>query len=106
MECFRAYIMGTSSTDECETNLKAILRGCETLGIPLAANKVEGSTTVIIFLSIKLNTTDMIKCLPDVKLQCLQTKIKEWINCKVAKKRDILSILGELAHASPLAGLS
>ena len=92
--------MGTSSTDECETNLKAILRGCEILGIPIAAHKVEGPTTVIIFLGIELNTTDMIMHLPDVKLQCLKTTIKKWLNRKAAKKRDILSIIGELAHAS------
>ena len=55
---------------------------------------------MIIFLGIELNTTDMIMRLPDVKLQCLKTTIKKWLNRKAAKKRDILSIIGELAHAS------
>ena len=68
--------MGASSMDECETNLTRQFRGCEILGIPIAAHRVEGPTTVIIiFLRIELNTTDTIMHLPDVKLQCIKTTI-------------------------------
>ena len=92
--------MGPPASDVCSTNLKTLLRQCEILGMPVAVHKVEGPNTVIVFLGIEFDTAHMTMRLPDEKLQRLKVRIGEWLNRKAAKKREVLSIIGELAHAS------
>lgn len=92
--------MGERQSDECKQNLEAILSWCRTLGIPVADHKVEGPTSELVFLGIEFSTSDMIMRLPDEKLQRLKHTIGDWLNRKAAKKREILSIIGELVHAA------
>jgi hypothetical protein len=47
------------------------------LGIPIATHKVEGPTTLLIFLGIEFNTVGMTMQPPQQKLQCLKALIAE-----------------------------
>jgi len=86
---YRRFPHNASSKEECDQNLALILQTCEALRVPLAIKKLEGPTTVIIFLEIELDTFKMEMRLPAEKLQLR----------KAANKREMLSLIGKLAHA-------
>lgn len=92
--------MGAPNSEECERNLKLMLRVCELLGLPVATHKVEGPTTGLDFLGIEFDTVHMIMRLPTQKLERLKQLLNQWLEKKAARKRAILSLIGELAHAS------
>jgi len=72
------------------------------ISIQVADHKVEGPVTILVFLGIDLDTTDMIMHLPEEKLQLKTSTIREWLNRKAAKKREIPSIVDELVHATKI----
>ena len=92
--------MGPPSSPICQQNLNLLIRICSYLGVPLALEKVEGPSTVLPFLGIVLDTTRMEARLPDEKLTRLKEEVSLWINRTDAKKREILSLVGSLQHAT------
>ena len=90
---------GTPNSEQCATNLEILLQWCCELGIPLAIEKIEGPSYIIIFLGIELDTTAMSMRLPEEKQQHLQALIQTWLKWKAALKRDLLSLIGKLVHA-------
>jgi len=44
--------LGKARSDECTQNLQLILTGCTQVGLPVAANKVDGPATTLEFLGI------------------------------------------------------
>ena len=91
---------GQAETTECKNNLDTIIKCCDELGLPLATEKVEGPTKVLTFLGIEIDTGHMVLRLPRDKLVRLQQLIASWISRKAATKRDLLSLIGELSHAT------
>jgi hypothetical protein len=83
--------VGAPGSPECERNLELLLRVCDMLGIPIATHKVEGPTTLLIFLGIEFDTVRMTMQLPQEKLQRLKALIAEWCHKSTAKKRAVLS---------------
>lgn len=82
---------------------KALATATQTLaelGIPLAPDKVEGPTTCLTFLGIELDTVAMTARLPEDKLRRLQAMLLAWQDRKVCTKRELLSIVGVLQHAT------
>ena len=59
--------MGPPNTQICHQNLRLLTEVCAMLGIPLALEKVEGSSTILEFLGILLDTTRMEARLPPEK---------------------------------------
>jgi len=70
------------------------------LGIPLAMDKVEGPSHCLTFLGIILDTQKMQARLPDDKLSRVKQQLSNWLHRKKATKREILSLVGSLQHAS------
>jgi len=62
--------------------------------------KVEGPSTVLPFLGIMLDTMAMEARLPEEKLHKLRNEVAEWVDRTDAKKREILSLVGSLQHAT------
>ncbi len=91
---------GHPNSSECQHNLEVLKSECSNLGVPLAEEKIEGPVTSLTFLGIELDTTRMIMCLPEGKLQSLRRLIEEWTLKRAATKRAMLSLIGELAHAA------
>ena len=75
---------------------------CSILGIPLALEKVEGPSDSLTFLGITLDTQSMQARLPDDKLQRIRQQVGAWLSPKKRKatKREILSLVGLLQHAT------
>ena len=72
---------------------------CEFLGVPLAPNKIEGPSQVIVYLGIEIDSINMIIRLPENKLKKLNDELKCWHNRKKCTKRELLSLIGSLSFA-------
>ena len=94
--------MGREGTAECSVNLSLLLELCKRLGLPLKWQKLEGPSTTLTFLGILLDTKTMEMRLPAAKLKELKELIIKWRARKAGKKRDVLSLIGKLAHAAKI----
>ena len=92
--------IGPPNSNICQQNLDTIKQICDILGVPLALEKVEGPATSLSFLGITLDTVTMEARLPPEKLRRLQLLVTEWLDKSKATKRDILSLVGHLQHAT------
>ena len=92
--------IGPASSTLCQENLSTFQEVCRELGIPLAVEKVEGPSTSLTFLGIVLDTAHMEIRLPDEKLQRIQKDLVSWLGRKKATKKEILSLVGLLQHAT------
>ena len=95
-------LMGPPTSSRCEKNLEEVKSTCEWLGIPLTIEKVTGPTTLLTFLGITLDTVQMKACLPPEKLDRMQKTVASWFPKRKATKRDILSLVGLLQHATKI----
>jgi hypothetical protein len=94
--------MGGKSSPECSHNLDLLIQLCNRLGIPLKWQKLEGPATMLTFLGIVLDTHRMEMRLPEGRLEELKQLITKWMDRKAGKKRDVLSVIGKLAHAAKI----
>ena len=91
---------GAPDSDECDRNFQVMLQIFNELGVPYALAKCEGPTTVLIFLGIEIDTVKHKLRLPAEKLRRLQETIEAWRGRKKCLKRELLSLIGQLQHAS------
>lgn len=92
-------IFGAPDTQECKRNISQVLERCAKLGVPIAAHKTEGPSTIITFLGIELNTRSMTIRLPDEKLSRLKKEIQQWNGRYSCTKQELQSLVGQLHHA-------
>ena len=92
--------LGPPESPVCAHNLDTIKKVCSLLGIPLALEKVEGPSACLTFLGNTLDTQRMEARLPDGKMQRIRTMVAAWLSRKKATKREILSLVGLLQHAT------
>ena len=92
--------LGSPGTLMCPHNLQVIQGVRHQLGVLLALEKVEGPSKSLTFLGILLDTENMEARLPHDKLQCIRAQIATWLGRQKAKKREILSLVGLLQHAT------
>ena len=93
-------LMGPPQSSICYKNLEVVKDVCAQLGIPLALEKVEGPSESLPFLGITLDTQSMEARLPADKLKRIVTLVSSWLTRKKATKREILSLVGLLQHAT------
>ena len=91
---------GRPQASECDENLAKALSICNELGVPVATNKLEGPTTCLTLLGLQLDSQDGIISLPAVKLQKVKSTIAEWLTRRACTKRQLLSVIGTLHHAT------
>ncbi len=87
-------------SDECQQNLAKILETCQLLGVPIETDKTDGPTKCITFLGMELDSLHRTIRLPADKLARLKMLLNDWVGKKAVKKRDLLSLIGILHHAS------
>ena len=93
-------IIGPPHSHVCKQNLDTFMQLCDNLGIPLASEKIEGPSTSLSFLGICLDTACMEIRLPNDKLSRIRLTLAQWLHKKKATKREILSLVGLLQHAT------
>ena len=92
--------LGSPDSSTCAQNLFTIKTVCAELGIPLALEKVEGPSDCLTFLGITLDTNKMEARLPVEKLHRIRNLLSTWLHKRKATKREILSLVGLLQHAT------
>ena len=63
--------LGKPNSTECADNVQLMLSTCEKAGVPIEANKSEGTASCITFLGIEIDTVTMELRLPKEKLSQL-----------------------------------
>ena len=91
--------VGAPDSNECQQAIALALKICEWLGVHVSMHKLEGPSTLIVFLGILLDTEKGELRLPPEKLARLRELITQWQGKKSCTKREILSLIGHLQHA-------
>ena len=92
--------MGRAESDECQVNMALMHQTCHEAGLPLEPSKTQGPCPILTFLGIELDTISMEMRLPQDKLRNTFDSLIQWRGRKACRKRDLLSLIGNLAHAS------
>ena len=90
--------LGAPGTGECGNNLHEILALCQDLGLPIACEKCEGPSQVLVFLGIEVDMVKLKLRLPKDKLRKLKILVGERKNLKSCKRRELESLWGHLCH--------
>ena len=77
-----------------------IQQTCQNLGVSLSLEKLESPSCSLTFLGIEIDTIQMEAHLTAVKLILINKQLTSWLKKRKAKKREILSLVGSLQHAS------
>lgn len=92
-------LLGHPNSDECAIALHTTLATCHELGVPLAADKVEGPAPLLTFLGIQLNTMTMSLGLPADKLASLRDLLLRIQGMKcIRNAHQLQSLIGHLNH--------
>ena len=94
------FFIANSSHRLCQQDMDTFLSFCARLGVPIAADKLEGPTTSLVYLGIEIDSVAMCIRLPKEKLSKLKLMLGQWSNRKKARKRVLLSLIGMLGFAS------
>ena len=90
--------LGPPKSNQCQSNVETMHEVCEQLGLPMEPKKDEGPATAITFLGIELDSVAMEIRLPPEKLDRLRGELTTWRKWKAGKKRELLSLIGQLSH--------
>ena len=93
-------ILAPPGSSRCRQELEGLLALFGRLQVPVAAEKVEGPSTRLVFLGIVIDTSRMCLRLPSEKLDNLRTMVADWLPKKSCLIRDLQSLVGKLQHAS------
>ena len=92
------YIVSPPNSSECARAVEILGQTCAQLGVPMAANKSEGSVTSLVFLGIVIDTVAGELRLPDDKLQQLRSLLQRWGSRRACRRRELESLIGILNH--------
>ena len=97
--------MGQADSARCHYNFKVIQQTCQNLGVLQALEKLEGPSHSLTFLGIEKDTIRMEVRLPKAKLTLTTKQLTTWLKRRKATRREILSLVGPLQHASKVIRL-
>ena len=89
-----------AGTSHDNSQLRIALRTCQMLGVPTAPDKVHEPSNVLTFLGIEIDSTSLQLRLPEPKLTELRQTLERWREKNSCTKRELLSLVGQLHHAS------
>ena len=98
--------IGLPYSDECLHNISIMHTICEKAGMPIEHRKSEGPSTSLVFLGIEIDSVRGVLRLPEEKLQVIRRMVATWRQRKACRKRELLSLIGTLAHASKVVRVS
>ena len=94
------FFCGPRSSTSCQEALDTAIPLCSRLGLPVAPEKIEGPTTSLTFLGIRLDSVTMSLSLPRDKLLSMKKLLNSWHNRRTASKHELQELLGHLNHAA------
>ena len=81
-------------------NREIALATCHELGVPIAAHKVEGPTTQLVFLGLELDTAEQVLRLPEGKMARITAELEKWERRVSCSRRELQELIGLLQHAA------
>ena len=93
-------LVGPAGQDHCQNYVRAMLALCGNLCVPVAMDKLEGPASTLTFLGITLDTVNQELRLPADKLREISQAVTDWLGCRTATERELLSLIGKLAFAA------
>lgn len=90
-------LFGPSGEPQCK-NLELTLQICSELGVPVAEGEAVGPTTVLTYLWMELDTTQLELRLLKDKLLRAQGIIARWRHRRGCTKQKLLFLIGLLQH--------
>ena len=88
------------NSPECTRAVGKLLNLLEWLGFLVVVEKREGPATTLEFLGFEVDSGAMEVRLPARKLAELNSLLRQWQGRKVARRRELDSLVGKLVHAS------
>lgn len=85
---------------ECGRNLEIMLTTCERAGFQVQRSKVASPCQVVEFLGIIIDTQRKELRISEERMTEIRSLLDQWLNRKVASKRQVLKIIGKLAFAA------
>ena len=92
--------VGPPGSSECQANISTMVELCKRLGVPLAEEKLVDACTCLTFLGIEIDTVLGVLRLPAEKLSRFKSTVTQWVGKRTCTKRELLSLIGQLQHAS------
>ena len=95
------YLMiGAPASGECKKFLQLFENTCTRLGVPLATDKREWPVCQLAFLGILFDSVRMELRLPQENFCGTLSLVSEWQQRKSCIKKELLSLIGHLQHAT------
>ena len=92
-------VLGPPGSGVCHAALDRMLSICQSLGVPLATDKIAGPSTSLVFLGLELDSVHMEARLPDDKLSTLCQELQLWAAQKCCRRKELEHLLGVLNFA-------
>ena len=92
--------VGPPQSSQCRESLQLAVAVCQELGVPLASDKLVGAIQKLQFLGNTLDTVNLELHLPVEKLVRLKVLVSSWRGKRSCRKRELLSLIGHLQHAT------
>ena len=85
------FTAGKANSPQCAANVKIICKVFKQLGMPIAEDKLQGPTTIIVYLGIVIDSIKQQICVPLDKYNELSSLLEQWQRCKKCTKQQLLS---------------
>ena len=72
------------------------------INVPIATEKIAGPSTIMTYLGIEINSEEQAVTLPQEKINTLTTTLPLWLKRKKCTRKELLSLIGQLAFASKI----
>ena len=93
------FFLANKNKNSCSLDFHLTLQIFNSLGVPIADDKLEGPAQVITYLGLEIDMVSMCIRLARDELLDLKEKLGGWISKKNCTKRELLSLIGSLPFA-------
>jgi len=90
------FLSSANHIKSCDNELKAFLKTCDEIGVPMAPEKTVSPSCVLSFMGIELDTTKMEARLPCDKLAKCRSPIHHFLHRKKVTLKELQSLIGLL----------
>ena len=90
------FLGGHRSKEGCMTNMRIFAETMHELGVPLADEKTEGPSHVLVYLGLELDSIEMVVRIPKEKMQEVVEKINSVIGRQKVSLKIMQSLIGSL----------
>ena len=92
-------IIAQLGSPQCGEGLQRLLRVFSKVDVQIVEGKLMGSTVSLTFLCVELDTSTMVRRLPQEKLTKLQQLVVDWLPKKGCRVKELQSLADKLQHA-------